>query len=78
VGFLQLNINGNFISEEGVDDVKEILKGGMNSLGLGVLGSLDENDAEGEPGDDDVEGDDEEDGEGGLESKLQNLKVEEE
>ncbi|XP_047070492.1 RAN GTPase-activating protein 2-like [Lolium rigidum] len=78
VGFLQLNINGNFISEEAVDDVKEILKGGKNSLGLGVLGSLDENDAEGEPGDDDEEGDDEEDGEGGLESKLQNLKVEEE
>ena len=72
-GFLQLNISGNFIPDEGIDDVKEILKGGKNSPG--VLGSLDENDPEGEPGDDDEEGDDEEDDEGGLDSKLQNLKV---
>jgi Ran GTPase-activating protein 1 len=72
-GFRQLNINGNFIPEEGIDDVKEILKGGKNSLG--VLGLLDENDPEGEPGDDDEEGDDGEDDEGGLDSKLQNLDV---
>ena len=43
-----------------------------------MLGSLDENEPEGEPGDYDEEGDDEEDEEGGLDSKLQNIKVEEE
>ncbi|XP_014756304.2 RAN GTPase-activating protein 2 isoform X2 [Brachypodium distachyon] len=72
-GFVQLNINGNFISDEGIEEVKKILKSGKNSLS--VLGSLDENDPEGEPGDGDEEGD-EEDDEGGLDSKLQNLNVE--
>jgi len=86
-GFVLLNINANFISEEGVDELKEILKGGKNSLE--VLGPLDENDPEGDPEDDGEEedGEDDEDGEekdghdngdGGLGSKLQDLKVEEE
>ncbi|KAL6620239.1 hypothetical protein ACP70R_035378 [Stipagrostis hirtigluma subsp. patula] len=76
-GFVKLNIDGNFISEEGIDEVKEILKAGQNSLD--VLGSLDENDPEGDPDADDEEEDeneDTEDGDGGLDSKLQNLKVE--
>uniref|UniRef100_K3Z567 WPP domain-containing protein n=1 Tax=Setaria italica TaxID=4555 RepID=K3Z567_SETIT len=76
-GFVQLNMNGNFISDEGIDEVKDILKAGKNSLD--VLGSLDENDPEGEP-DDDEEDDDEDakddDDEDGLDSKLQNVKVE--
>lgn len=29
---VQLNINGNFISGEGIDEVKEILKAGKKSL----------------------------------------------
>ncbi|CAL4978484.1 unnamed protein product [Urochloa decumbens] len=77
-GFMQLNINGNFISDEGIDEVKDILKAGKNSLD--VLGSLDENDPEGEPDDGDEEEDDEDakddDNEDGLDSKLQNVQVE--
>ncbi|RCV41584.1 hypothetical protein SETIT_9G148500v2 [Setaria italica] len=76
-GFVQLNINGNFISDEGIDEVKDILKAGKNSLD--VLGSLDENDPEGEPDDGDEEEDDEDaedgDDEDGLDSKLQNVQV---
>ncbi|XP_039846032.1 RAN GTPase-activating protein 1-like [Panicum virgatum] len=77
-GFVQLNINGNFISDEGIDEVKDILKAGKNSLD--VLGSLDENEPEGEPddgdeddGDEDAKDDNVEDG---LDSKLQNVQVE--
>ncbi|KAG8085549.1 hypothetical protein GUJ93_ZPchr0010g7400 [Zizania palustris] len=70
-GFVQLNINGNYISDEGIAEVKEILKGGRNALD--VLGPLDENDPEGEAEDD--YDDQEEDG-GELESVLQDLKVE--
>jgi Ran GTPase-activating protein 1 len=80
-----LNINANFIPDEGIDEVKEILKGGKNSLD--VLGPLDENDPEGDPEDDDEEdGDDDADdeekdgndnGDSGLGSKMQDLKVEE-
>ncbi|CAO2186123.1 unnamed protein product [Urochloa humidicola] len=77
-GFMQLNINGNFISDEGIDEVKEILKAGKNSLD--VLGSLDENDPEGEPDDGDEEEDDEDAKDDGnedeLDSKLQNVQVE--
>ncbi|XP_062209498.1 RAN GTPase-activating protein 1-like [Phragmites australis] len=74
-GFVQLNINGNFISDEGIDEVKEILKDGKNSLD--VLGPLDENEPEGDPEDGaEEEDEDAEDDDGGLDSKLQNLKVE--
>jgi len=71
--FVQLNINGNFISEEGIDEVKEILKAGNKSLD--VLGSLDENEPDGEP-DDEEEDEDAEDNEDELDSKLQSVKVE--
>ncbi|EES07543.1 hypothetical protein SORBI_3004G302300 [Sorghum bicolor] len=47
--FVQLNINGNFISDEGIDEVRKILKAGKSSLD--VLGSLDENERDGEPDD---------------------------
>lgn len=73
--FAVLNINGNCISDEGIDEVKEILKAGKKS---DVLGPLDENDPEGE--DDDEKSDvDQEDDENKdeLESKLQQLTVEE-
>nr|CAD1839995.1 unnamed protein product [Ananas comosus var. bracteatus] len=70
--FVLLNIDGNAISDEGIDEVKEILKAGKNSVD--VLGPLDENDAEGEG----EEGEEEEEGdESELESKLEHLKVEE-
>eukprot|EP00262_Sarcandra_glabra_P009030 TRINITY_DN23005_c0_g1_i1.p1 TRINITY_DN23005_c0_g1~~TRINITY_DN23005_c0_g1_i1.p1 ORF type:complete len:591 (+),score=141.78 TRINITY_DN23005_c0_g1_i1:130-1773(+) len=76
--FVLLNINGNFISDEGIDEVKEILKAGKNSVD--VLGPLDENDAEGEEDEEDKsEADEVDEEEGGeLETKLQNLKVEQE
>jgi Ran GTPase-activating protein 1 len=67
--FVQLNINGNFISDEGVDEVKEILKAGKKSLD--VLGPLDENEPDGEPDDEDAEDDEDE-----LDLKLQSVKVE--
>ncbi|KAJ8442551.1 hypothetical protein Cgig2_026493 [Carnegiea gigantea] len=67
-GFQLLNINGNFISDEGIDDVKEIFKNSPE-----MLGPLDENDPEG--GDED---DAEDNGnETELESKLKNLDVNE-
>lgn len=69
--FKLLNLNGNFISEEGIDDLKEIFKKHVD-----MLGPLDENDPEGE--DDDKESGDE--GEGSddeLESKLKTLDVNE-
>ncbi|KAJ6837516.1 RAN GTPase-activating protein 1 [Iris pallida] len=62
--FIMLNINGNWISDEGIDEVKEILK-------EGVLGPLDENDVEGEEGEHDNPKEEEE----GEEARLQNLKV---
>lgn len=56
-GFVKLNINGNFISDEEIDQVKDILKAGQNSLD--VLGPLDDNDPEGKPdGGDDEDNED--------------------
>ncbi|XP_065030631.1 RAN GTPase-activating protein 2-like [Musa acuminata AAA Group] len=75
--FKLLNINGNAISDEGIDEVKEILKNGSNSVD--VLGPLDENDVEeeGEDGEEEEgEGGAAAEGEGELESKLHHLKVE--
>ncbi|KAG6500860.1 RAN GTPase-activating protein 1-like isoform X1 [Zingiber officinale] len=69
--FKLLNINGNFIPDEGIDEVKEILKKGKTSED--VLGSLDENDPEGE--DEEEEDGDAEEEHGQLESKLHLLKV---
>jgi Ran GTPase-activating protein 1 len=70
--FVKLNMNGNFISDEGIDEIKKILKDGKNSVD--VLGLLDENDPEGEPVEEEEENT--EDNNGELDSKLQNLKVE--
>ncbi|KVI12457.1 RAN GTPase-activating protein 1-like [Cynara cardunculus var. scolymus] len=69
-GFKLLNINGNFLSDEGVDDVKNMFK---NSPG--VLGPLDENDPEGQT----FDGSDEEtDGDDELGSKLKELQIKQE
>ncbi|KAA8550870.1 hypothetical protein F0562_002554 [Nyssa sinensis] len=73
-GFKSLNINSNFISDEGIDELKDIFK---NSLG--VLGPLDENDPDGEDQDEDAEeegSDNEKELE--LESKLKDLKIKQE
>ncbi|KAJ9543305.1 hypothetical protein OSB04_023012 [Centaurea solstitialis] len=72
-GFKLLNINGNFISDEGIEDVNEIFKGVP-----GILGPLDENDPEGEDYNDDEDDDDAENGgdnEDELESKLKDLEI---
>ncbi|TYI61371.1 hypothetical protein E1A91_D10G168300v1 [Gossypium mustelinum] len=75
-GFRLLNINGNIISDDGVDEVKEVFKKYPD-----VLGSFDENDPEGDDDDDDDDDDDgENSGEGEanedeLESKMKNLEV---
>lgn len=69
--FKLLNLNGNYISDEGVDDLKIIFKKSPD-----MLGSLDENDPEG--GDDDDVDDDNDEKESGVEelgSKLKNLAV---
>ncbi|KAJ6399283.1 hypothetical protein OIU77_019927 [Salix suchowensis] len=70
-GFKSLNINGNYISDEGIDEVKDIFKSLPD-----VLGKLDENDPEGEDLDEDAR---EEDGdvedEDELESKLKGLEI---
>ncbi|GJY16753.1 leucine-rich repeat, ribonuclease inhibitor subtype protein [Tanacetum coccineum] len=47
-GFKLLNIDGNFLSDEGVDHVRDIFKNFLS-----VLGPLDENEPEGEDYDDD-------------------------
>ncbi|KAK1313946.1 RAN GTPase-activating protein 2 [Acorus calamus] len=76
--FKLLNINSNFISEEGIDEVKSILKAGKNSID--VLGPLDENDPEGESEEGEASEEGEEHGEEEepeLESKLQHLNVDE-
>ncbi|KAI4340216.1 hypothetical protein MLD38_025076 [Melastoma candidum] len=65
-GFKLLNINANFISDDGIDEVKEIFKACPS-----LLGPLDENDPEGE--DLDEEADDE--GADELESKLKGLEI---
>ncbi|KAJ0238615.1 RAN GTPase-activating protein 2 [Hirschfeldia incana] len=69
-GFKLLNIDGNIISEEGVEEVREIFKKKPE-----LLGDLEENDPDGEEGDDEEEEEDEEDDE--LGSKLKNLEVNE-
>ncbi|CAN0892886.1 RAN GTPase-activating protein 1, partial [Linum grandiflorum] len=67
-GFKLLNLNGNFISDEGLDEVKTIFKNLPD-----LLGPLDENDPEGEDFDeDDNDGDGDEDE---LESKLKGLEI---
>ncbi|KAL9684596.1 hypothetical protein QQ045_022037 [Rhodiola kirilowii] len=64
-GFKLLNINGNYISEECIDELKDIVPD--------VLGPLDENDPEGE---DDVDLEDEaEVDDDDLESKLKGLQI---
>lgn len=70
-GFKLLNINGNFISDEGIDEIKELFKSSPD-----MLGSLEDNDPEGEDYEDEDE--DEENAEEGneLESKLKDLKIE--
>ncbi|PKI37490.1 RAN GTPase-activating protein 2 isoform X2 [Punica granatum] len=71
-GFKLLNINGNFISEEGVDEVNNIFKKCPE-----MLASLDENDPDGGDEDDEEERENGDDGDE-LESKLKNLDVGEE
>ncbi|KAF3436299.1 hypothetical protein FNV43_RR23391 [Rhamnella rubrinervis] len=68
-GFKLLNINGNYISDEGIDEVKDMFK---NSPGL--LGPLDENDPEGEDLDEDAE-EEGADNEDELESRLKGLDI---
>lgn len=70
-GFKLLNINANFISDEGIDEVKEIFKGCPE-----MLGPLDENDPEGE--DLDEEDGEEQEGCGNedeLEARLKDLEI---
>ncbi|XP_021893846.1 RAN GTPase-activating protein 2 isoform X2 [Carica papaya] len=66
-GFKNLNINGNIISEDGIDELKEIFKNFPE-----MLGSLEDNDPEGnleeESGEDDANDDE-------LESRMKNLEV---
>ncbi|XWS54011.1 hypothetical protein CRYUN_Cryun10bG0051200 [Craigia yunnanensis] len=70
-GFTLLNINGNIISDDGIDEVKAIFKKSPD-----MLGSLDENEPEG--GDDDEESGEGEVNEDELESKMKNLEVSQE
>ncbi|KAG7551224.1 Leucine-rich repeat [Arabidopsis thaliana x Arabidopsis arenosa] len=75
--FKLLNIDGNIISEEGIEELKEIFKKSPE-----LLGALDENDPDGEEEDDDEEDEEDEENEGNgngeLESKLKNLEVNQE
>lgn len=66
-GFKLLNINANFISDEGIDELKNIFKNSPD-----MLGPLDENDPEGEDIDEEAEEDAADDE---LESKLKGLEI---
>ncbi|KAI8004174.1 RAN GTPase-activating protein 2 [Camellia lanceoleosa] len=70
--FKLLNINGNFISEEGIDELKGLFKTCPD-----LLGSLDENDPDGENDyeEEKESGDEGEGNNGELESKLKKLDV---
>lgn len=68
-GFKLLNINGNYISDEGIDEVKDIFKNFP-----GILGPLDENDPEGEDIDEDAE-EERADNDDELESRLKGLEI---
>ncbi|MBA0599930.1 RAN GTPase-activating protein 2 [Gossypium raimondii] len=68
-GFRLLNINGNIISDDGVDEVKEVFQKYPD-----VLGSFDENDPEGDDDDGENSGEGEAN-EDELESKMKNLEV---
>ncbi|KAJ4956464.1 hypothetical protein NE237_013247 [Protea cynaroides] len=70
--FKLLNIDGNFISDQGIDELKEIFKKSPE-----VLGPLDENDPEGE-GDEDESKEEGDENEDELESKLKHLEVNQE
>ncbi|KAE8673847.1 RAN GTPase-activating protein 2 [Hibiscus syriacus] len=69
-GFVLLNINGNIISDDGVDELKETFKKSPD-----MLGPLDENDPEGEEDDDEEESGQGEADENELETKMKNLEV---
>ncbi|WCJ23715.1 RAN GTPase activating protein 2 [Euphorbia peplus] len=69
--FKLLNVNGNCISDEGIDEVKEYFKTQPD-----VLGPLDENNPDGVD-DDDGESEDVDSNEPELESKLRNLEMNE-
>jgi Ran GTPase-activating protein 1 len=72
-GFTLLNVNGNYISDEGIDELKVIFKKSPE-----MLGPLDENEPDGEDDDDDDDDNDDENGSNGddaLESKLKDLDV---
>ncbi|KAM5569324.1 RAN GTPase-activating protein 2 [Rosa sericea] len=73
--FKLLNINGNFISDEGIDEVLGLFKKSPH-----MLGPLDENDPEGQDDDaeDNEESGDDEGNDDGLRSKLKNLEVNQE
>ncbi|KAG6766095.1 hypothetical protein POTOM_030161 [Populus tomentosa] len=66
--FKYLNINGNFISDEGIDEMNELFEKFQDRLG-----SVDENDPEG--GGDEEESGEGEDDEHELERKLENLEA---
>lgn len=72
-GFKLLDINGNFISDEGIDEVKELFKSFPD-----MLGPLDENDPEGEDYEDEEEEEENAENENELDSKLKDLKIEQE
>ena len=65
-GLKLLNINGNYISDEGIDEVKDIFKNLPN-----LLGPLDENDPEGEDDADEEDADNDNE----LESRLKDLEI---
>ncbi|KAH1261503.1 RAN GTPase-activating protein 1 [Glycine max] len=66
-GFKLLNINANFISDEGIDELKNIFKNSPD-----MLGPLDENNPDGEDTDEEAEEDADHDE---LESKLKGLGI---
>ncbi|KAL3828811.1 hypothetical protein ACJIZ3_017613 [Penstemon smallii] len=71
--FKLLNINGNFISDEGIDELNDAFKDCLDKLG-----PLDENDPEGEDFEEKESGDEDEGSQDELEARLKSLDVNEE
>ncbi|XP_052170926.1 RAN GTPase-activating protein 1-like [Diospyros lotus] len=67
-GFKSLNLNSNFISDEGIDELEDIFKHSPD-----MLGPLDENDPEGQDLDEEAEEEGADHDE--LESRLKDLKI---
>jgi Ran GTPase-activating protein 1 len=73
-GFKVLNLNGNHISEAGIEALKDLLQRGRHG-GISVLGTLEENDENEDDAEDEDNGNEGENGDDQLQAEFQKVKV---